>query len=143
MTTYNKSKVKHYGQKGVRVMANPFVHVELMTTDVAKAKAFYTELFDWKLEEIPGMEYTVINVGEGTGGGMMKTVQPDSPSYWMAYVYVDDAAVATEKARTLGATICKEVTEIPGIGWFSVITDPTGATLALWQMNPAYQKPAA
>ena len=124
-------------------MANPFVHVELMTTDVAKAKAFYSGLFDWKLEDIPGMDYTMINVGEGTGGGMMKTVQPDSPSYWMSYVLVDDAAVATEKARTLGATICKEVSEIPGVGWFSVITDPTGATLALWQVNPAYMKPAA
>lgn len=124
-------------------MANPFVHVELMTSDVAKAKAFYTGLFDWQLEEIPGMDYTLIKVGEGTGGGMMKTVEPDSPSCWMAYVLVDDAAAATEKARTLGATICKEVTEIPGIGWFSVITDPTGATLALWQMNPDYQKTAA
>ena len=124
-------------------MANPFVHVELMTTDMAKAKKFYTGLFDWQLEEIPGMAYTLIKVGEGTGGGIMETVQPDAPSCWMAYVLVDDATVATEKARTLGATICKEVTEIPGFGWFSVITDPTGATLALWQMNLASRKPAA
>jgi hypothetical protein len=71
----------------------------------------------------------------------MKTVQPDSPSYWMAYVLVDDAAVATEKARNLGAQVCKEVTEIPGMGWFSVITDPTGATVAMWQINPASCKP--
>ncbi len=124
-------------------MANPFVHIELMTTDVAKAKTFYSGLFDWKLEDIPGMDYTMINVGEGTGGGMMKTVQPDSPSYWLAYVNVDDAAGATEKARALGGTICKEVTEIPGIGRFSVITDPTGATLALWQMNPVSCMPAS
>jgi uncharacterized protein len=123
-------------------MANPFVHVELMTTDLAKAKSFYTGLFDWQLEEIPEMDYTLIKVGEGTGGGMMKTVEPDARSSWLAYVLVDDAAAATEKARALGATICREVTEIPGIGWFSIITDPTGATLALWQMNPAYQKPA-
>ena len=120
-------------------MANPFVHVELMTSDMTKAKAFYSGLFDWKLEDIPGMEYTMINVGEGTGGGMMKHPVPGSPSCWLAYVQVDDAAAATEKARTLGATICKEVTEIPGVGWFSVITDPTGATLALWQMNPDYK----
>ena len=124
-------------------MANPFVHVELLTTDVARAKAFYGELFDWKLEDLPGMDYTLIDVGEGTGGGMMKTRQPGSPSSWLAYVHVDDAAVATEKARTLGATICREVTEIPGVGWFSVITDPTGATLALWQMNPDYGKSIA
>jgi len=123
-------------------MANPFVHLELMTTDLAKAKSFYTGLFDWQLEEIPGMDYTLIKVGEGTGGGMMQSVQPGAPSSWLAYVLVDDAAVATEKARNLGATVCKEVTEIPGIGWFSIITDPTGATLALWQMNPAYPKQA-
>ena len=73
-------------------MANPFVHIELATTDVAKAKEFYSKLFDWKLEDIPGADYTFINVGEGTGGGIMKTVQPDSPSYWMAYVLVDDVA---------------------------------------------------
>ena len=124
-------------------MANPFVHVELATTDLATARAFYTGLFDWQLEEVPGMDYTLIKVGEGTGGGMMKTMQAGSPSYWLAYVAVDNAAVATEKARALGATICKDVTEIPGIGWFSVITDPTGATLALWQAHPAYMKPAA
>jgi predicted enzyme related to lactoylglutathione lyase len=127
--------IHHHGKKGERVMANPFIHVELATTDVAKAKEFYGTLFDWQLEDIEGMDYTFINVGEGTGGGMMKTVQPDSPSYWMAYVLVDDVAVATEKARSLGATICKGVTEVPGFGWFSVITDPTGATLALWQVN--------
>ena len=34
-------------------MANPFVHVELNTTDVGKAKDFYGKLFDWKLEDMP------------------------------------------------------------------------------------------
>lgn len=122
-------------------MANPFVHVELATNDLAKAREFYGKLFDWRLEEVPEMDYTLIKVGEGTGGGMMRNPVPNAPSFWLAYVLVDDAVTATEKARTLGATICKEVTEIPGIGWFSVITDPTGATLALWQMNPA-ERPA-
>ena len=49
-------------------MANPFVHVELSTTDVGKAKAFYGKLFDWKLEDIdmgPMGTYTIIKVGEG------------------------------------------------------------------------------
>ena len=32
-------------------MANPFVHVELNTTDVAKAKKFYGDLFAWKLKD--------------------------------------------------------------------------------------------
>ena len=88
------------------------------------------------------MDYTLIKVGEGTGGGMMHNPVAGAPSTWIAYVLVDDAAVATEKARTLGAIICKEVTEIPGIGRFSVITDPTGATLALWQMGQPCPMPA-
>jgi len=117
-------------------MANPFVHVELMTNDLDRAKKFYAGLFDWTLEEIPNMDYTLIKVGEGTGGGMMQNPMPGAPSSWLAYVLVADAAAATAKARQLGATIVKDVTEIPEIGWFSVLIDPTGATLALWQPNP-------
>ena len=113
-------------------MANPFVHVELMTNDVGKAKEFYQSLFQWKLEDVPGMDYTIINVGEGTGGGMMKVPMPEMPSSWMAYVLVDDIAASTEKAKSLGATIVKGITEIPGMGAFSVMVDPTGAALAMW-----------
>jgi predicted enzyme related to lactoylglutathione lyase len=114
-------------------MGNPFVHVELQTQDVDKSKKFYASMFDWKLEEIPGMDYTIINVGEGTGGGMMKKPVAGIPDNWLPYVLVADVAASTKKARALGATIAKDVTEIPGFGWFSVILDPTGATFALWQ----------
>jgi predicted enzyme related to lactoylglutathione lyase len=120
-------------------MGNPFVHIELNTTDVAKAKAFYGALFDWKLEDVemgPGDTYTLIQVGEGTGGGMMKQMVPGAPSSWLAYVSVDDLAAATAKAQSLGAKIVKEATEVPGFGWFSVLVDPTGAPLALWKSAP-------
>jgi predicted enzyme related to lactoylglutathione lyase len=122
-------------QYGGAIMANPFVHVELQTNDLARAKDFYTKLFDWQLDDVPGMDYTMIGVGEGTGGGMMKNPVPNAPSQWLAYVQVDDVVASTEKAKSLGATICKEVTEIPDYGWFSVFIDPTGAALALWQMK--------
>ncbi len=54
-------------------MPNPFVHLELNSTDVDKSKAFYGGLFDWELQDIPmgDMTYTTIRVGKGTGGGMM------------------------------------------------------------------------
>ena len=70
---------------GERTMANPFVHIELQTGDVATAKEFYSKLFDWKLEDIPmpggGSNYTMINVGEGTGGGMMTAPSPGVPPH--------------------------------------------------------------
>jgi predicted enzyme related to lactoylglutathione lyase len=116
-------------------MANPFVHVELMSTDVGKAKSFYGKLFDWTLEDMPmeTMTYTIIKVGEGTGGGLMKNPIPDSPSLWVAYVLVDDVRAATDKAKSLGGTVMKDVTEIAGMGSFSIVTDPTGAMLGLWE----------
>ena len=116
-------------------MGNPFVHVELMSNDVGQAKAFYQSLFDWKLDDMPvnEMTYTMVRVGEGTGGGMMQNPIPNAPSAWMAYVGVDDVRASTAKARSLGATVMRDVTEVPGAGWFSIITDPTGAMLGLWQ----------
>jgi predicted enzyme related to lactoylglutathione lyase len=118
-------------------MANPFVHIELQTQDPEGAKKFYKNLFDWKLEDIPNMDYTVIQVGEGTGGGVMKNPMPGAPSQWIPYVAVDDAAASTKKAKSLGATVVVEVTEIPDMGWFSVILDPAGAAFGLWQPTMA------
>ena len=117
-------------------MANPFVHVELATTDVAKAKGFYRDLFAWQLDDVEmggGMTYTLIKVGEGTGGGMMKHPMPGAPSAWLAYVLVDDIEKATQKAKSLGATIIKDVTAAGDFGRFSIFQDPTGAVLAMWQ----------
>ncbi len=114
-------------------MANPFVHIELQTQDLNKSKKFYASMFDWKLAETPDMDYTSINVGEGMGGGMMKNPVHGAPDNWVPYILVDDAAASTKKARALGATIAKDVTEIPDFGLFSVIVDPAGAAFGLWQ----------
>ena len=115
-------------------MANSFVWVELATKDLKKSKNFYKGLFGWTLEETPGEDdYVMIDVGEGTGGGMMPKPDPGIPDHWLPYVLVDDVKASTEKAKDLGATIMKEVTAVSGMGWFSVIVDPNGAALGLWQ----------
>jgi uncharacterized protein len=120
-------------------MGNPFVHVELNTTDLGKAKSFYSSLFDWKLDDMDmggGMHYTMVGVGDGTGGGMMTHPMPGAPSAWLPYVLVADIVAATAKAKSLGATLVRDVTEVMGAGRFSIIIDPTGAALGLWQPNP-------
>jgi predicted enzyme related to lactoylglutathione lyase len=118
-------------------VANPFVNVELNTPDPEKAKAFYSKLFQWQLEDVPNpavpdSSYTMIKVGTGTGGGIMKQV-PGGPSGWLAYVEVDDIQAATAKAKSLGGKVMKDVTEVMGMGWLSFIQDPTGAVLGLWK----------
>ena len=117
-------------------MANPFVHVELHTNDLAKAKEFYSRLFGWKLQDVPmpgGGSYTMIDVGGGTGGGMMVNQAPGTPPHWLSYVGVDDIHASTRKAKDLGAKVVVDVTEVGEYGTMSVITDPTGATVAMWQ----------
>lgn len=118
-------------------MPNPFVHVELNTPDPKAAKQFYSKLFEWELEDapnpaVPSNVYTLVKVGAGTGGGIMKQV-PGGPSGWLAYVEVDDIEAATQKAESLGGRVMKGVTEVTGMGWFSFIQDPTGAVLGLWK----------
>jgi predicted enzyme related to lactoylglutathione lyase len=120
-------------------MGNPFVHVELMSTDIARSKDFYGKLFDWKLDDM-AMEngaYTMIRVGEGTGGGMLKNPIPGAPSSWLAYVGVDNLKQAVDKAKSLGARVMKDATEVKGMGWFAILTDPTGAMFALWEQKKA------
>ena len=116
-------------------MGNPFVHVELQTSDTNKAKHFYSQLFAWELEDhqIGDMTYTMVQVAEGTGGGIMKNPVPNAPSFWLAYILVDDVAATTNKAKSLGATVLQDKMEVPNYGWLSVISDPTGAVFGLWQ----------
>src|SRR5437868_3875359 len=115
-------------------MANPFVHLELNTTDVDKAKGFYGKLFEWTLEDVPmeGMTYTMIKVGQGTGGGMMKQMIPNAPTSWLAYVAVADIKAPNKKAKDLGAKVMKDVTEVMDMEWLSILVAPTGAMLGLW-----------
>jgi uncharacterized protein len=120
-------------------MANPFVYVELSTTDLNPSKAFYSKLFDWKLEDVPGMDmdYTFIKNGDTPIGGMMKHLMPGAPSMWLPYVEVDDIKAATAKAKSLGAKVIVDVREVMSHGHMSVLSDPTGATIALWQTKKA------
>jgi len=119
-------------------MANPFVHIELHTPDQQKAKDFYGKLFDWKLEDsqMPNFgTYTMIGVGDGTGGGIMKADKGEPPA-WIPYVGVSDIESSTKKAKQLGAKVLVDVIPVADMGRMSLIVDPTGATLGLWQSNP-------
>lgn len=120
-------------------MPNPFVHIELSTGDTAKAKEFYGQLLDWKLEDMDmgPMTYTMVNTGDEIGGGMMAKPSDDAPTSWMPYVGVEDLDASAEKAKSLGAQVVVEKQEVPGHGWFVIIVDPTGAAIGLWQSAPS------
>ncbi|HEY5382028.1 MAG TPA: VOC family protein [Acidobacteriaceae bacterium] len=114
-------------------MANPFVHLELNTTDLKKAQAFYGGMFGWKFDDMnmgAGI-YSTFKPDSGPGGGMYSA--PDMPRGWQAYVGVDDIKAATAKAKSLGAEIHTDSQEIPTVGWMTIMSDPTGVRAAMFQ----------
>lgn len=102
---------------------------ELMTTDVAGAKAFYGQLLGWTMEDKPmaetGMSYTVVKVGGTYVGGIMPRPAEvgDMPPLWGSYVTVADVDASARKAVELGGRVYKEPTDIPGVGRFCVVGD--------------------
>ncbi len=114
-------------------MANPFVHVELSADDVAAAKKFYKSVFDWKLVDMPAMNWTGIDVGGGVGGGMGPKQMPGQPTTWTAYVGVDDVKKTLAKAQKAGAQIIVPYMPVGEMGALGVFVDPQGATLGVWQ----------
>jgi predicted enzyme related to lactoylglutathione lyase len=119
-----------------------FCWVELLTRDVAAAKKFYGELVGWKLQEDPnltaGRPYTLITPpgGEQSIGGMM-TMEGEQfaniPPHWLTYIMVDDVDAKTKQVPELGGKVHCGPFDIPNVGRFSVIQDPSGATVALFQ----------
>jgi len=118
-------------------MGNPFVYVQLQSQNLQEAKKFYSELLDWKLEESPDAmsSYTEIVVGEGTAGGMMMCPSPQMLSQWLPYVGVDDVEEVTRRAEALGAKVILGPAEVPGKGKYSIVLDPAGTNIALWQAS--------
>lgn len=117
---------------------------ELATQDLGTAKKFYTELLGWQLKEstAAGMAYNEIVVGSEHIGGIYQLTAEcggggDAPSHWMSYVAVDDVDAKAALAAELGGKVCVPPTDIPNVGRFCVITDPTGATLSLIKLNGA------
>jgi predicted enzyme related to lactoylglutathione lyase len=111
---------------------NPVVHLELHTGDLPRARAFYSELCDWRAEQIDVREgsYLALDMGGAVDGGIVECCT--SRSLWLPYVEVGEIGAATERARGLGASLLLEPREGPA-GWRSVISTPAGGELAFWQ----------
>ena len=114
---------------------------ELATNDTSKAKAFYTSLFGWTTHEqdMGGMVYTTwLNQGAPAGG--MLQIAPEwgnVPPNWMLYFSVPSCDDAAAKATVLGGRICVPPRDIPGVGRFSVVSDPQGAAFSIIQLAMA------
>ena len=115
-----------------------FVWYELESTQPDEAVRFYTELIGWSIQEFPmgDTSYKMI-ANEGTPIGGFGSLQDSSEdARWTSWSYVTDLEATHRKAESLGAKVIVPATQIPP-GSFSVIEDPQGARLTLFQQNDA------
>jgi len=124
-------------------MPNAFAHIELNTDDVQAAKKFYKAIFDWKIVDMPAVNYSMIDVGGGTGGGIQQKPVPEAPTAWLPYVQVDDLKKTIAKAQKAGAAIALDYMDIGEMGAIGVFIDPSGAALGLWQAGQGAPKKAS
>jgi len=120
--------------------AGSFCWIELGTTDQNAAKKFYTNLFGWTAEDMsmgPEMTYTMLRLGGKDVGGVYKLMkdQVDNhvPPHWMPYIKVNSADESAAKAVKLGATQTVPASDIPNVGRFAVLQDPTGGQISIFQ----------
>ncbi len=117
-------------------MGNPVVHFEFTSQDPVKLSAFYEAIFGWNIQHRPDLSYYIVETGGegGIGGGIVK---PDRPEPWPAntlfYIAVDDLSAYRDKIVAAGGKIYIEEQAVPGMGAFSLFTDPEGRMLGLWK----------
>lgn len=127
---------KPYEAEPERPPVGAFCWEELMTSDPQAATKFYGQLFGYTFDSQdmgPMGTYFVAKRGDRQTAGIMKTPpNVPAPPHWMTYVHVKNVDEATRNAKELGANILMPPADIPKIGRFSVIADPTGAAIALF-----------
>jgi predicted enzyme related to lactoylglutathione lyase len=112
---------------------------ELHTSDPASALSFYAKVLGFEhrtLDMGPAGAYHIFGKDGVDRGGVTGHLEPGTPPHWLPYVSVDDPDATVARARTLEARILVEPADIPGVGRFAVLEDPTGAVLAVMMPIP-------
>jgi len=124
-----------YPAEPERPPVSSFCWEELLTSDPEAAAKFYMALFGYGLETAdmgPAGTYRIMKRGDRQTAGIMKMPPMVPRAHWMTYLAVKEVDAATRNAKELGAQVVVPPTDIPKIGRFSAIDDPTGAGVALF-----------
>ncbi len=119
-------------------MANhPVVHIDIPANDPKASSKFYADAFDWKIHSDPNFDYHMFQAEGGPGGGFTKTGESMGPYRYnpgdvLIYIGTDDIDASLAKVTAHGGKTVLAKTEIPGVGWWAVFSDPTGNKIGLF-----------
>ena len=114
------------------------VWFEIPADNPERAKAFYGNLFGWKINPFPGGgDYWHIDTGgaDDTPDGALKA-RKQSGEPIVNYVSVDSVAEFSKKIAKLGGKICMSKTAVPQMGYFAVCQDTEGNAFGIWESDP-------
>jgi uncharacterized protein len=124
------------------LMSNPvcqFVWIELTTTDLDGADAFYKQVIGWSIADA-GMtadRYSIASAGPHSIAGMMainaEMKARSVPPCWTGYIGVSDVDLYVAKVTLAGGAVHLGPKDIPGVGRFAVVNDPWGAVFILFK----------
>ena len=114
-----------------------FVWHECMTSDPAGAIGFYTKVVGWGSAPWgPDGSYHLWMKGQEPVGGCMAL--PDdvkkagAPPHWLSYIGTPDVDATCKDATARGGKVLKKPEDIPTVGRFAVIADPSGAVFCVF-----------
>ena len=123
-------------------MSGRVVHFEIPFDDAERARGFYKELFGWQIQEMPGMDYTIVSTGPSgeqgptepgyIGGGMLARQQA-ATSGPVLVVDVDSIDDTLQRIGGMGGSTVVGKTPVGEMGFAAYFTDPEGNVIGLWE----------
>ncbi len=127
-----------------------FCWTEIATNNLEACKSFYANVFGWEMQQSKAtgeeMEYQEFNIQNGQPMGGMFQMQAEMyggeipPPHFVNYVAVENVDDSASKAFDLGGTIVSPPMDIPNVGRFAIIKDPTGADISIISLSEGGQQ---
>jgi hypothetical protein len=123
-------------------MTGRVVHFEIPFDDAERAKAFYREVFGWRLRDMPEWDYVTVSSGpareDGTatepgyiGGGM--TPRNDVNRATVITIDTDDADATLATVAAHGGEVLQQKLPVGDMGFAAYFRDSEGNVVGLWQ----------
>jgi predicted enzyme related to lactoylglutathione lyase len=113
-----------------------YTHIEVPVDDLERGMRFYREVFGWTFEgndQMPG--YFLYRTPSGEFGGGMGARDTNAPHEIRNYLQVTSVDDTLARVAEFGGTTIEPKTDIPGFGWFAVITDSEGNAFGIFQAS--------
>ncbi|HXQ95116.1 MAG TPA: VOC family protein [Thermoplasmata archaeon] len=125
-------------------MSGEVGHFEIPADNPARARKFYSTTFGWKMNEVPGMDYTMVSTGPVDDQGMPKTPgfvgggigkRGGMLEHSVVTIMVDDITEAEKQVVKNGGKILQKKQPIGdgSMGWTAYFKDSEGNTVGLYQ----------